>query len=99
MSRFEWEKEIPVREANELLKLCERGVIEKVRHLVKVGKHVFEVDEFAGENEGLVMAEVELSAEDEDFLHPLWLGKEVTGDVRYYNSYLSQYPYSKWDIS
>lgn len=97
MSRFEWEKEIPVREANELLKLCERGVIEKVRHLVKVGKHVFEVDEFAGENEGLVMAEVELSAEDEDFLHPLWLGKEVTGDVRYYNSYLSQYPYSKWD--
>ena len=72
-------------------------MIDKVRHLVKVGKHVFEVDEFAGENEGLVMAEVELSAEDEDFLHPLWLGKEVTGDVRYYNSYLSQYPYSKWD--
>lgn len=89
MSRYEWEMEIPVGDAQELLKLCEPGVIDKVRHLVKVGRHVFEVDEFAGANKGLVMAEVELSAEDEAFVRPPWLGKEVTGDIRYYNSYLS----------
>ncbi len=98
MSRFEWEKEIPVEDARELLKLCEPGVIDKVRHLVKVGKHVFEVDEFAGENEGLVIAEVELESEDEVFTYPSWLGEEVTGDVRYYNSYLSHFPYSQWNM-
>lgn len=96
MSRYEWEKEIPVEEARELLQLCEPGVIDKIRYLVKAGKHVFEVDEFAGENRGLVMAEIELGGENEEFIHPQWLGEEVTGDVRYYNSYLSRVSYSQW---
>ena len=96
MSRFEWEMEIPVNEAEELLQLCNEGKIEKVRYLVKSGKHTFEVDEFHGDNEGLVVAEVELSSETEEFIRPEWLGEEVTGDVRYYNSQLTQCPYSKW---
>jgi adenylate cyclase len=96
MSRFEWEMEIPVDEAEQLLQICNKGKIEKVRYLVKSGKHTFEVDEFHGENQGLVVAEVELVREDEEFVQPEWLGKEVTGDVRYYNSYLSQHPYSEW---
>ncbi|OJU38443.1 MAG: adenylate cyclase [Bacteroidales bacterium 45-6] len=95
-SRFEWEMEIPVDEAEQLLLICNEGKIEKVRHLVKSGKHTFEVDEFHGENEGLIVAEVELTDENEAFESPSWLGKEVTGDVRYYNSYLSQHPYSGW---
>ncbi len=99
MSRYEWEKEISVEDARELLELCEPGVIDKVRHWVKAGKHVFEVDEFAGENTGLVMAEVELESEDEDFVRPPWLGEEVTGDIRYYNSHLSRFPYSLWKHS
>lgn len=96
LSRFEWEKEIPVDEARELLKLCEKGVIDKTRFEVKIGKHVFEVDEFYGENEGLIMAEIELNSESEIFEKPSWLGKEVTNDNRYYNSYLSQNPFNKW---
>jgi adenylate cyclase len=96
ISRFEWEKEIPVSEANELLKICEPGVIDKRRFEVNVGHHTFEVDEFYGENQGLTVAEVELSAEDEKFELPDWLGKEVTGDPRYYNSSLSKKPLSKW---
>lgn len=92
-TRFEWEKEISVEEAESLLKLCEPGIIEKVRYLVKVGKHTFEVDEFAGENKGLIMAEVELKSADEKYEKPDWLGEEVTGDVRYYNAYLSKNPY------
>ncbi len=96
LSRFEWEKEIPVDEAKELLKLCEKGVIDKTRFEVKIGKHVFEVDEFYGENEGLIMAEIELNSESEIFEKPSWLGKEVTNDNRYYNSYLSQNPFKKW---
>ena len=95
-SRFEWEKEIAVPEAEALLDLCEPGVIDKVRHLVPVGDHVFEVDEFHGENEGLVMAEVEFSAEDEEFVKPDWLGEEVTGDARYYNSMLMKNPFRLW---
>ena len=99
-SRFEWEKEIPAREAADLLKICEKGMIDKTRHIVEVdgsgGKNVFEVDEFHGDNEGLVIAEIELSAEDEDFARPQWLGEEVTGDNRYYNSYLSCHPYTQW---
>ena len=96
VSRFEWEKEISVDEAEALFEICEPGRIEKVRHLVKLGEHVFEVDEFHGENEGLTVAEIELSAPDEEFTRPEWLGEEVTGDNRYYNSQLSKFPYSKW---
>lgn len=95
-SRYEWEKEIPLEEARELMKLCEQGVIDKTRYLVMSGKHTFEVDEFYCENEGLVMAEVELESEDEAFLKPAFVGKEVTGDVRYYNSFLMKEPYTKW---
>ncbi|HPE42715.1 MAG TPA: CYTH domain-containing protein [Bacteroidales bacterium] len=95
-SRYEWEKEIPVAEVKELLQICEPGAIDKTRYLVDAGKHTFEVDEFYGENQGLIVAEVELSAEDESFEKPEWLGEEVTGDARYYNSMLMKNPYSKW---
>jgi len=98
-SRFEWEKEIPVNEAEELLKICEPGVIDKTRYNVKVGNHTFEVDEFYGENEGLVIAELELSSEDEPFPKPQWLGKEVTGDTKYYNAMLMKNPFTKWSKS
>lgn len=93
LTRYEWEKEIPVDEARELLQLSEPGMIDKTRYLVQVGKHVFEVDEFYGENEGLILAEIELQSEDEPFEIPEWLGKEVTGDPRYYNAMLSKKPY------
>ena len=96
LSRYEWEKQIAVEEARELLQLCEPGVIDKVRYFVRVGKHVFEVDEFYGENEGLVVAEVELKNRDEAFERPEWLGPEVTGDLRYYNGMLSKCPYKRW---
>jgi adenylate cyclase len=96
-SRFEWEKEIPVPEVEELLKICEPGVIDKTRYLVPAGKHTFEVDEFYGDNEGLILAEVELASEDETFEKPEFLGQEVTGDVRYYNSMLLKNPYEKWN--
>lgn len=96
VSRFEWEKEIPVDDARELLRICEPGVIDKTRYLVKVGIHTFEVDEFYGDNEGLTVAEVELSDPNEAFGKPSWLGEEVTGDKRYYNSFLSRHPYITW---
>lgn len=96
LSRFEWEKEIPLEEAKALLLLCEKGIIEKNRYEVPVGKHLFEVDEFLGENEGLLIAEVELQSESEFFEKPHWLGDEVTQDQRYYNSYLSQHPFISW---
>lgn len=96
VSRYEWEKEISPVDARELIKLCEPGVIEKRRYLIPVGKHVYEVDEFHGENEGLVVAEIELAAVDESFDKPQWLGKEVTGDKRYYNSSLMKDPYKNW---
>jgi len=95
-SRFEWEKEITVDEANELLAICEPGVIDKTRFIVKAGPHSFEVDEFYGENLGLTVAEVELSSEGENFEKPEWLAEEVTGDARYYNSMLMKNPYTKW---
>lgn len=95
-SRFEWEKEIPVEEVQELLKICEPGVIDKTRYLVDAGNHTYEVDEFYGDNEGLTVAEVELGAEDEAFEKPFWLGKEVTGDDKYYNSMLMKNPYKNW---
>lgn len=96
ISRFEWEKEISVDEAEKLLLLCEKGVIDKTRFEVKSGPHVFEIDEFYGENEGLEMAEIELQSEDENFERPTWLGEEVTNDKRYYNSYLSKNPFKSW---
>lgn len=96
MSRFEWEKEIPVDEAKSLLLLCEKGVIDKTRYQIKVDKHIYEVDEFYGENEGLVIAEIELQSEAENFEKPSWLGQEVTNDKCYYNSNLSVNPYTNW---
>lgn len=96
MSRFEWEKEITVDEAKKLLLLCEKGVIDKTRFEVKVGSHIYEIDEFYGENDGLEMAEIELQSETETFEKPEWLGEEVTNDKRYYNSYLSKNPYKNW---
>ena len=97
-SRFEWEKEIPLQEAEALLKLCELGIIEKMRYLINApSSHLFEVDEFSGENQGLIIAEVELTSEDEAFSKPDWLGKEVTGQKEYYNAHLSQYPFKSWE--
>lgn len=96
ISRYEWEKEISVADAEELLRLCEPGVIDKVRFLIKAGQHTFEVDEFHGANEGLIIAEVELESEEEAFMHPAWLGQEVTGNPHYYNSMLTRHPYSEW---
>ncbi len=96
IGRFEWEKEIPVDEALMLLKLCGPDIIDKTRFLVPVGEHVYEVDEFYGDNEGLTVAEIELKAEDEAFIKPEWLGEEVTGDARYYNSALLKNPYKNW---
>lgn len=96
LSRFEWEKEIPVEDAKKLLLLCEKGVIDKTRFEVKVGNHIFEVDEFHGENKGLTVAEVELQSETETFEKPDWLGEEVTNDNRYYNAYLSNHPFTGW---
>ena len=95
-SRFEWEKEIPVEDVRDLLKICEPGVIDKTRYLVDCDGHTFEVDEFYGDNEGLVVAEVELGDENEAFTRPSWLGEEVTGDKKYYNSMLMKNPYKNW---
>ena len=97
LSRYEFEKEITLDEAEHLFRLCGPGVIDKTRYLVPVGNHVFEVDEFYGDNEGLVVAEVELSSVDEVFERPTFIGIEVTGDRRYYNSKLTLKPYNTWD--
>lgn len=96
ISRFEWEKEIKLDEAEALLELCEKGILEKSRYEIPYGKHVFEVDEFYGLNEGLTIGEVELSSENEAFDKPKWIGEEVTGDIKYYNSQLSKVPFSTW---
>ena len=99
ISRYEFEKEITLDEAQHLMELCEPGRIDKIRYLVKSGDHTFEVDEFFGDNEGLVMAEVELSSPDEQPIMPHFIGKEVTGDRRYYNSQLRRNPYRLWKES
>ena len=96
MSRYEWEKEISAEDARDLFMLCQSGIIDKTRYIVPVDGKIFEVDEFYGENAGLVMAEIELESEDAAFTRPSWLGKEVTGDRRYYNSMLSVHPFSEW---
>jgi CYTH domain-containing protein len=98
LSRYEFEKEITREEAENLLKICTGGVIDKHRYLVKSpdGRHTFEVDEFHGDNDGLVMAEVELSSPDETFEKPDFIGREVTGDRRFYNRHMLKYPFSLW---
>ncbi len=96
LSRMEWEKEIDVKEAELLLQICESGVIDKVRYEIEVGKHTIEVDVFEGENKGLILAEIELQTENELFEKPEWLGKEVTGNERYYNAYLNKKPFKHW---
>lgn len=96
LSRFEWEREIDIKDAMELMQLCEGALIDKCRYLVEYEGHTFEVDEFYGDNEGLIIAEVELQSEDEEFARPAWLGMEVTGVKRYYNSHLRSYPYKDW---
>ncbi len=95
-TRFEWETEVPLLEARPLFELCEPGAIQKIRYRVPAGKHIFEVDEFLAENQGLILAEIELSDEAETFEHPDWLGDEVTGDDRYYNAYLCRHPFTAW---
>ena len=97
LSRFEWEKEIDTKEAKELLKLAIGSSIEKIRYRIPIGNHIFEVDVFSGENKGLILAEVELQSESEAFEKPKWLGKEVSGDPRYYNANLVLNPFNKWD--
>jgi CYTH domain-containing protein len=96
LTRFEWEKDISKPEAEALLELCEKGIIDKIRYEVKVENHIFEIDEFFGDNKGLVVAEIELKTEDEIFSKPKWLGVEVTGDSKYYNSQLSKNPFNTW---
>lgn len=96
MTRFEWETEISLAEAKNLIQLCENGVIDKIRYEVEIGNHTYEVDEFFGDNEGLIVAEIELKSEDEVFEKPTWLGQEVTNDERYYNAYLSNNPFKNW---
>jgi CYTH domain-containing protein len=96
-TRFEWEEEISFSDATDLVDLCEAVIVEKIRYEIPLGKHVYEVDEFLGENKGLVIAEIELLHEDEFFNKPAWLGTEVTGVIKYYNSQLSNHPYNTWD--
>lgn len=96
LSRFEFEKEITKDEALSLMRLCEPGIIDKTRWLVPVGSHTYEVDEFYGDNQGLVVAEVELGSEHEDYERAPFVGREVTGDRKYYNSSLCTYPYKDW---
>ena len=96
LSRYEFEQEIPLTDAEDLMLLCEPGIIDKTRWLVTSGRHTFEVDEFHGDNDGLVIAEVELGSEDEAFQKPAFIGQEVTGDRRYYNSHLRRNPYRLW---
>ncbi|MDY0286981.1 MAG: CYTH domain-containing protein [Bacteroidales bacterium] len=94
--RFEWEHEITLQEATALLELCEPGAIYKTRYRIPAGKHVFEVDVFHGENQGLILAEIELQSPTDEFIRPEWLGDEVTGDIRYFNAYLARNPFTTW---
>lgn len=96
LARFEWEREISRDDAENLLKLCEGGLVEKTRYIVEFENHRFEVDEFSGDNEGLVIAELELESEEESFIKPSWIGEEVSFDKKYFNLYLSQHPFKTW---
>ena len=95
-TRLEWETEIPLAEAEKLLTICENGVIDKIRYEIPSGEHTYEVDVFAGDNQGLIVAEIELGSENETFEKPNWLGQEVTGQEQYYNAYLSNRPFKDW---
>lgn len=95
-TRLEWEREISLADAEALLTICESGTIDKIRYEINVAQHLFEVDVFSGDNQGLMMAEIELQSEDETFVKPHWLGQEVTQDERYYNAYLSKKPFKDW---
>ena len=95
-SRYEFEQPLQMNDANELIKLCQPGLIEKTRYDVKSGHHTWEVDVFQGENEGLVVAEIELASEDEVFKLPEWVGQEVSGEPKYYNMMLAMQPYTRW---
>lgn len=97
LSRFEWEKEINIKDAEALLFLCEDFVIDKTRYIIPFDTVVFEVDVFEGANKGLVVAEVELESTEQQFEKPEWLGEELTGDERFYNAYLSNVPFTSWD--
>lgn len=97
LKRFEWEREITKIDAMALLEFCEHSIIDKMRFEVVSGKHTYEIDEFHGDNEGLIIAEIELEHEDESFIKPEWLGEEVTGITKYYNSQLSQRPFKSWN--
>ena len=98
ITRYEFDTEIPLDDARELMEICEPGIIDKTRYLVKSpdGRHTWEIDVFYGDNEGLVLAEIELSHESEDFQKPDFIGREVTGDRRFYNSHMRSYPYRLW---
>lgn len=96
LSRLEFEYEIPKEDAEAMLKLCKGPILQKTRYVVEIEGHTWEIDEFYGDNEGLLVAEIELSSKNEDFIRPDWILEEVTGDVRYYNSSLLSNPYSKW---
>ena len=96
LSRYEWEKKIKAEDAKQLLELCGENYIDKHRYEILNGKHVYEIDVFHGENEGLVIAEIELNSIDESFEKPAWIGREVTGIRRFYNSGLTVYPYKNW---
>ena len=96
LKRFEWEKEISKKDAISLLDYCEYSLIEKLRYEVSLGKHIFEIDEFLGDNEGLIIAELELDHESNHYEKPDWLGKEITGMTEYYNSQLSKRPFKTW---
>ena len=95
-SRFEWESQIDINDAKQLLQLCEKGIIDKIRYEIPSGKHIVEVDVFEGENKGLIIAEIELENENEEILKPAWLGVEVTQDERFFNAYLSKNPFLGW---
>ncbi|WP_372937647.1 CYTH domain-containing protein [Seonamhaeicola sp.] len=97
LTRFEWETKISDTDAKNLLNICESGVIDKIRYEVQLKNHIFEIDEFFGDNQGLIIAEVELNSKNETFEKPSWLGKEVTGNIKYYNSQLSKNPYCNWE--
>lgn len=97
-TRFEWEREIDKNEAEMLFHLCQPSIIDKTRYLIKSENHIFEVDEFYGDNKGLVIAEIELNDENEAFTKPDWLGNEVTGFNQFYNSSLSKYPFKDWKL-
>lgn len=95
-TRYEWEKEISLKDGKQLLLLTEEPAIEKFRYLIKNTIHTYEVDVFLGDNKGLIIAEIELKSEDEKFEKPTWLGEEVTGQKKYYNSNLSKKPFKYW---